>query len=645
MFKLFGIISQKLSVGVVIIVFLILASSLFSQSQNITITGNVLGLNTPIARASVILVDKSDTTKQVSTLTDVSGHYSLNVITSVKSSESLPSEFALEQNYPNPFSTSTAISYKLNKQTDVQLTIYDILGREVKRFRVGNQNVGVHGVQWDARNNLGVKLASGVYFYTMQIGSKTITKKMVLGNSLKSNYIPSSSFSMHTDYSQQPMNKSLGKGTYQIRIDNISRTSPLIVSKVIDNVLLTKDTTINISVDKKILYETANVYIDSVQQIVRGFGAASPWYLSAMTDSEVETAFGTGDGQIGLTILRLSIDPDSTLWYKYVTSAKKAHDMGAIIFASPWNAPPSLTEVVNGQTRVRHDKYIEYANHLKSYNSYMTANGAPMYAISVQNEPDYATSWTGWTPDEMLTFMKVNAPTIGTKVMAPESFQFRRNMSDPILNDPVACANLDIVGGHIYGAGLAAYPLAKQKGKDVWMTEHLIGENNSGFNWSWAIQLANEMGDVIKAEMNAYVWWTMVRYYGPIGDGTRASSPADPNEIYPNKGEVTKKGYVMSQFSKFIRPGYHIIYSTSSRSNVKIIAAKGDPSKVIIVAINSDTESIVQTFNLQNGSANSFTPYTTTSAKNCTQGNNVTVTNGSFTVSLEPSSVTTFVSN
>jgi glucuronoarabinoxylan endo-1,4-beta-xylanase len=578
-------------------------------------------------------------------LTDVSGNYSLNVITSVELSESHPSEFALKQNYPNPFSSSTSISYELNKQTDVQLTIYDILGREVKKFSVGNQNEGVHGVQWDARNSSGVKLASGVYFYIMQVGSKILTKKMVLGSSLN-NTVALPSYSVRTEFSQKIQNEFLGSRTYQMRVDNYySRTSPAIVPKVIDNVLITKDTTINISVEKQAIYATANVYIDSVQQLVRGFGAACPWYLSPMTDSEVETAFGTGNGQIGLTILRLSIDPDSTLWYQFVPSAKKAHDMGALIFASPWNTPPSLTEVVNGQTRVRHDKYVEYANHLKSYNSYMTANGAPMYAVSVQNEPDYAASWTGWTADEMLTFMKVNAPTIGTKVMAPESFQFRRQMSDPILNDSVACANLDIVGGHIYGAGLAAYPLAKAKGKEVWMTEHLIGENNSGNNLSWAIQLATEMNDVMKAEMSAYVWWTLVRYYGVIGDGTKASTPQDPNEIYPNKDEVTKKGYVMSQFSRFIRPGYHIIQSTSSRGSVSITAAKGDLSKVVIVATNSDTEPIVQTFNLQNSSAASFTSYETSSTSNCEKGTTFSVQNGSFTVVLDPSSVITFISN
>jgi len=86
------------------------------------------------------------------------------------------------------------------------------------------------------------------------------------------------------------------------------------------------------------------------------------------------------------------------------------------------------------------------------------------------------------------------------------------------------------------------------------MTEYLMGDNNSGNNLPWAIALAKNINDVMKANMNAYVWWTMIRYYGPIGDGTSAANPEDPTETYPAKGEVTKKGYVLAQFSKFIRP-------------------------------------------------------------------------------------------
>jgi glucuronoarabinoxylan endo-1,4-beta-xylanase len=630
-------------IDLIVITFLFIFP-LNAQNQTFVVKGNVSGSNSPIYRASVTLVDKSDTTKQVLTLTDVSGNYSLNVITSVESSESLPSKFALEQNYPNPFSSSTSISYELNKQTDVQLTIYDVLGREVKKFSVGNQNVGVHGVQWDARNNFGVKLASGVYFYTMQVGGKTLTKKMILGTSLENNSIVLPFSSVRTVLSQKIQNEFLGNRTYQIRIDNYySRTSPAIVPKIIDNILITKDTTININVDKAALYATSNIYLDSIQQIVRGFGASNVLlWRPDMTESEINTAFGTGDGQVGFSILRIMAEADSTRWPLYLPSTQKAQALGATIIASPWQAPSEMLETVGTQIRIRYDMYDKYAAHLNAFNAYMKNNGVSIYGLSVQNEPDVLdNSWTHWSANEMLTFMRGYANAIeGTKVMDPESMSFNRAYSDPILNDSAACANTDIICGHLYGGGLAAYPLAQQKGKEIWMTEYLSGENYSGNDWAWCLPVAQQMNDVLQAGMSAYVWWNIIRFYGPISDGT-----IDTTKGSGNAGDVTKKGYVMSQFSRFIRPGYHIIQSTSSRGSIRITAAKGDLSKVVIVATNSDTVPIVQTFNLQNSSANSFTPYTTTSTKNCELGNIISVQNGSFTVTLEPSSIITFVSN
>jgi glucuronoarabinoxylan endo-1,4-beta-xylanase len=370
-----------------------------------------------------------------------------------------------------------------------------------------------------------------------------------------------------------------------------------------------------------------------------------------MALSEVESAFGTGNGQIGYSILRITVDADSNLWSRYLPSARKAQDMGAIAIASPWYAPTPMVESVNGVSRVRYDKYGDYAAHLNSFIRFMKDNGVSIYGTSVQNEPDITDQWTSWTPTEMLTFMKQNAGVLTeTKVMAPESFQFRRNMSDPILNDSAACANTDIVCGHIYGAGLTSYPLAISKGKEVWMTEYLFGENNSGNNWSWAITLAQNINDVMKADMSAYVWWTIVRYYGPIGDGEKAASPQDPNEIYPKKGEVTKKGYVMSQFSKFIRPGYRRvesgIYPVVTGAGVDVTAYK-DPlsSKVVVVAINSGSTPAQCAFRLKKGARMTFTPYTTSETKNCEQGKVFDVTDGSFTVTIEASSITTFVSN
>ncbi len=153
----------------------------------------------------------------------------------------------------------------------------------------------------------------------------------------------------------------------------------------------------------------------------------------------------------------------------------------------------------------------------------------------------------------------------------------------------------------------------------------------------------------MQADMNAYVWWTMVRYYGPIGDGSTAMNPQDPRERYPAKGEVTKKGYVLSQFSKFIRPGFYRVESalTPVLGDVDVTAYK-DPSysKIVIVVVNADSVEIEYAFRIENDIMTStFTPYTTSESKNCKQEDPVDVVNSLFYYTLEPSSITTFVSD
>ena len=125
--------------------------------------------------------------------------------------------------------------------------------------------------------------------------------------------------------------------------------------------------------------------------------------------------------------------------------------------------------------RLRHDMYAAYAQHLNDFTAFMKSNGVDLYAISIQNEPDYASTWTWWTASEIVTFLRNNAGSISTRVIAPESFQYVKSMSDPILNDPTALANMDILGAHLYGTAFSnfPYPLFQQKGqgKELWMTE------------------------------------------------------------------------------------------------------------------------------------------------------------------------------
>jgi len=389
-----------------------------------------------------------------------------------------------------------------------------------------------------------------------------------------------------------------------------------------------------------ILYAQDPVIIDpdSTHQIIRGFGGnyIRPW-RPEMTDSEIETAFGTDDGQLGFSILRIMIQPDIDDWIMNVSVAKKAYDMGVTIIASPWNPPEYMLDPDASNNKLSYDWYYDYAYHLEDFNYFMERNDVPIYAISIQNEPDYG-EWTRWTANEILTFMKENASEITTRIMAPESFQFRRAYSDPILNDEEACENLDILAGHIYGGGLYPYPLAVSKGKEVWMTEYYTDSQHSANLWPMALDVGTNMHKVMNAGMNTYVWWYIVRYYGPISDGTMDSG---------EKGDVTKRGYIMSQYSRFIRPGFYRIECTDEpQNNVFVTSYKNSSaSKIIIVAVNTSSQTKNQSFSVQNGVMDYFTPYVTSETKNCLRENDSSVSSGSFSFTLDAQSVTTFVSS
>ena len=92
----------------------------------------------------------------------------------------VPTEFALHNNYPNPFNPTTTIAYDLPLDGTVRLVIYDVMGREVTRLVNGFTPAGYHSVRWDARNKLGENVSAGVYFYHLQSGNYVKTQKMVL---------------------------------------------------------------------------------------------------------------------------------------------------------------------------------------------------------------------------------------------------------------------------------------------------------------------------------------------------------------------------------------------------------------------------------------------------------------------------------
>jgi hypothetical protein len=94
--------------------------------------------------------------------------------TGVRESESLPEKFDLKQCYPNPFNPSTTISFNLPTKSFVSLKVFDLTGREVATIVSEEMSAGSYSKQWNAAN-----MSSGVYFYRLQTGSISITKKLI----------------------------------------------------------------------------------------------------------------------------------------------------------------------------------------------------------------------------------------------------------------------------------------------------------------------------------------------------------------------------------------------------------------------------------------------------------------------------------
>lgn len=93
----------------------------------------------------------------------------------------IPLQFRLEQNVPNPFNPATEIAYYLSSAADVRLVIFNLLGEEIRTLVQARQTAGEKRVTWDARDNRGIQVGSGLYLYRLEVdGSVLAHNKMLL---------------------------------------------------------------------------------------------------------------------------------------------------------------------------------------------------------------------------------------------------------------------------------------------------------------------------------------------------------------------------------------------------------------------------------------------------------------------------------
>ena len=415
----------------------------------------------------------------------------------------------------------------------------------------------------------------------------------------------------------------------------------------------------------------ATVDFGSLNQTIRGFGGSTAW-MGQLSTSTANALFGNGANQLGLSILRVRIDPsgsapgwETSNWTQELGNATEAiaANPNAIVFATPWTPPPSMktssaSQPYNpscGYTPISYcggylnsTSYADYAAYLEDFVTYFKNNGVNLYGISMQNEPDENVSyescvWTGQTMDAWVASLTAGGATdpLATKLIMPESAVFDTSYSDPALNDSSAVGNISIVGGHLYMNGTSLgtpfyYTNAENNKKDVWMTEHYLTPSGAQPVIADALLAAKEINDSLTiGQYNAYVWWWIADFNS--GGGVINYGLLDPTNI-PNY-----YGYAMAQYSHFIQPGYVRATATANPSTNVYLSAYTGGGHFVIVAINLGATSVSQPFQLQNGTVTSLTPYQTTAASGIAQQTAVPVTDQQFTYTLPAQSIVTFV--
>ena len=409
---------------------------------------------------------------------------------------------------------------------------------------------------------------------------------------------------------------------------------------------------------------TVNVDLGEEHQVIRGFGGMvhNQWQGgSGLSEADAKLAFGTGEGTIGLNTLRIPVYASSNDFNKEVQAAKYAKKYAGddfILYATPWTSP-----YAGANQHMSSSNYQKYVDHLNNFNDYMKNQGAPLYAISISNEPDWCGEWACWSADEIYNFTKGYADKMrknGVKVISTESFRYDKNLYNKVLNDASALKNWDILGAHFYasdrrtGDNFFQYSLADQKGVERWMTEHYTESQGSGNYWRTITNTGDQANankrDTVNAmdvayeihramvvgNFNQYTWWYIRRCYGLIMEkdfGNKLQIPS--NEI----GKISKRGYVLSQFARFVRPGAVRVGATANPEKEVFASAykSANGDSVIVVLVNRDYgNSKTVTVNVPGVSKlESFHVYTTSEAKNAKDEGFVDVKNGSVTITME----------
>ncbi len=241
---------------VLIILFLTLLFIPFNITfAQLTVSGKISDPNfNPVGNATVEIFDQIDTLNNYTTITDASGYFLISNITDIENyNSSLPNEYLVIRNYPNPFNPSTIIYFEIPKAENIEIKIFDILGREIRSLFSGFHNAGVDQINWDGKNNFNQPVSAGIYLCQLKTKDHFNVHKMVFLDGGTSSSVSISYNKLSNHNIQKPaMVNARFNFTVKVTGDSLDAT-------YFRNLSCTKDTTLNLIVSKIIQTKTIGV--------------------------------------------------------------------------------------------------------------------------------------------------------------------------------------------------------------------------------------------------------------------------------------------------------------------------------------------------------------------------------------------------
>jgi O-glycosyl hydrolase len=392
-------------------------------------------------------------------------------------------------------------------------------------------------------------------------------------------------------------------------------------------------------------------------QFVRGFGGMDiPWLFGGwqnitISREEYEMMYNP-NGPLGFNIMRIMINPikgkvagandntpednkfihaeDPVEFLDFITSpaggrpdyiegVKIVNKHGGYVLASPWSPPKAwkANNKISGGTLLP-ARYGDYANYLKKFATEMSDRGAPLYAISIQNEPNYGTEkedyeGCGWSETAMRDFFvqvgdfTADVPGYGGGAATERVLIMNGESANTPLIHNAAMQNetsraiIDLLARHNYGSlTVTPYNPGADFGKEMWMTEMNLNSrsaaaypNDSTWNYMWIF--LNDVDMSIRGRGdNAYVWWALKRFYSLLGDGQYGTTDK----------AILPRGYALAHYAKFAKEKYRIGVTVTS----------GNAGMINHAGINRDSLTPrVTAFISESGSELSVVMYTPTS--------------------------------